>query len=57
MYGTLIGSFIGGAIAGLGKAYCYAFVGSGGISALPAFIFYLDRLAEMIATYILYKEN
>ena len=70
LYGAMIGSFIGGAIAGIGKAYCYAFVGSGGIFAIPAFIssrsanlifmvaaMCIGMIATFIATYILYKEN
>lgn len=70
LYGAMIGSFIGGAIAGIGKVYCYAFVGSGGIFAIPAFISersanLLVMVAAMIvgmivtffATLILYKED
>ncbi len=38
LYGSMIGSFVGGAIIGIGKVVCYAFVGSGGIFAFPAFV-------------------
>lgn len=70
LYGAMIGSFIGGAIAGLGKAYCYAFVGSGGIFALPAYItadsknlifmvlaMAVGMISTFVATFILYKED
>ena len=70
MYGAMIGSFIGGAIAGIGQVYAYAFAGSGGIFALPAYIsdrsanlifmvaaMAIGMIATFIATYILYKEN
>lgn len=70
IYGAMIGSFIGGAIAGLGKAYCYAFVGSGGLFAIPAFIsertsnlitmvaaMAIGMVVTFIATFILYKND
>lgn len=38
LYAAIVGNFIGAAYAGLMKVYCYAFPGSGGIFALPAFI-------------------
>ncbi len=38
LYAAMIGSFCGGAYAGLMKVYCYAFPGSGGLFALPSFI-------------------
>ena len=70
LYGVVIGSFIGGCIAGLGKAKCYAFVGSGGIFAIPAYIspeisnliwmvaaMAIGMVCTFIATWILYKED
>ncbi|WP_350345954.1 PTS transporter subunit EIIC [Lacticaseibacillus paracasei] len=70
LYAGMIGSVLGGLVAGLGKVYCYAFIGSGGLFALPAFlgpsvsnlIWFLVAVAVgMIATFILtmvmYKEE
>lgn len=70
IYGAMIGSFIGGAIAGLGKVYCYAFVGSGGLFAIPAFInertqnlilmvvaMAVGMVATFVATLILHKNE
>lgn len=68
MYGAMIGSFIGAAVAGLGKAYAYAMTGSGGIFAFPVYIsenvsnliwmvagVIVGFIVTFIATYILYK--
>lgn len=67
---VMIGSFIGGAVAGFGRAYAYAFVGSGGIFAFPAFISKdisgliwmalgcgIGMIATFILTLVLYKEE
>lgn len=38
LYGLMIGSALGGVIAGIFKCACYAFPGSGGLFGLPVFI-------------------
>lgn len=38
MYGAMVGSFVGAAIAGFGKAYAYAMTGSAGLFAFPIYI-------------------
>lgn len=68
MYGAMIGSFIGAAVAGFGKAYAYALTGSAGLFAFPIYIsdnmsnliwmvagVVIGFIATFIATYILYK--
>lgn len=71
LYGAMIGSFCGALIMGIMKVYIYAFPGSGGLFAIPAFmggdvsrnVLYLviswivGAIATFIATYILYKEE
>lgn len=70
LYAGMIGSTIGGLVAGLGHVYCYAFIGSAGLFALPAFlgpqvsnlIWFLVAVAVgMISTFVLtmfmYKEE
>lgn len=70
MYGAMIGSFIGAAVAGFGKAYAYAMPGSTGIFALPCFIhtdmanlywmiagILVGVVVTFVATLFLYKEE
>lgn len=70
MIGAMIGSFCGAAIAGLGKAYAYAFAGSGGLFAFPVYITddmmnvvwmavgcLVGVVVTFIATLILYKDT
>ena len=71
LYGATIGSFVGAALAGLFKVYCYAFIGSGGIFALPAYIhaeapmnvfimalsMAVGMIVTFVATCILYKDE
>lgn len=62
MIGATIGSLIGGAIAGLGKSYAYAFAASAGIFAFPIYItdnimnlvwMVVGCVAGMIATFVI----
>ncbi|MBO1307407.1 PTS transporter subunit EIIC [Enterococcus sp. 669A] len=70
MIGAAIGSLIGGAIAGLGRAHAYAFAASAGVFAFPIYI--TDNIMNLVwmvigcgvgmigtfvATLILYKEE
>lgn len=68
MYGAMIGSFFGAAIAGLGKAAAYAMTGSAGVFALPIYLSkdisnllwmiggcLVGVIVTFIATLILYK--
>lgn len=68
MYGAMAGSFIGAAIAGLGKAYAYSMTGSAGLFAFPIYISEdmanliwmiagvgIGFIVAFIVTYVLYK--
>ncbi len=70
MYGAMIGSFVGGAVAGIGKIYAYSSPGGLGIFAFPIYInknmanlywwiaaVLIGFVVTFIATYILYKEE
>ncbi len=69
LYGAMIGSLVGGAVAGLGKAVAYAITGSAGIFGITVYlpggmsnvIWMLAGIAAgaivtFVATWILYKE-
>lgn len=70
MIGAMIGSFAGAAIAGLGKAYAYAFAGSGGLFAFPVYLTddimnlvwmvigcVVGMIVTFIVTFIIYKDQ
>lgn len=70
LYGAMVGSLIGGCIAGFGKAVAYTFIGSGGIFAIPSYIsensanviwlvsaMLVGMVSTFITTLILYKEQ
>lgn len=70
LYGAMIGSFVGGCVAGIGKALAYTLTGSAGIFALPIYMpggmsnviwMAIGILAGMVATFIvtlfLYKDQ
>lgn len=70
MYSAMIGSFIGAAIAGLGKATAYTMAGSGGVFAFPIFLsddisnliwilagVVVGLVATFIITCLLYRES
>lgn len=69
MYGAMIGSAIGGCVAGLLKTAIYAFAGASSVIALPLFVsadkpnnllymiisVLVGVVATFVATWILYK--
>ena len=71
MYGAMIGSAIGGLVAGILKASIYAFAGASSIVALPLFIsadkpnnfmfmiiaVIVGVIATFVATLFLYKDE
>lgn len=71
MYGAMIGSAIGGAVAGILKTAIYAFAGASSVIALPLFVsadkpnnfvFMLiavavGAVATFVATWFLYKDE
>ena len=71
LYGSMIGSFVGGLIAGLFKTYAYIMPGTGGIFGLTSFIntevpmnvvimaisMLVGIMTTFVATYILYKDE
>ena len=62
--GCLIGSFVGGLIAGLAKVSMFAFAGSMGIFGIPCFTnipflilaMVVSAVVSIISTYVLYKD-
>lgn len=69
LYASMIGSLVGGCIAGLGKAFAYAMSGTGGIFALPIYLpngianvlwmvagIAIGMIVTFVITLILYKE-
>lgn len=70
LYASMIGSFIGGCVAGIGKAVAYSITGSAGIFAFPIYIpggtsnlvwMAVGVIAGLVATFvltlILYKDS
>lgn len=70
LYASMIGSFVGGCVAGFGKAAMYAMSGTGGIFVLPVYLpggtanlvwmvvgIVVGMIVTFILTLLLYKEN
>lgn len=71
MFGAMIGSFVGAAVAGFGHAYTYAMTGAPGLLALPIFLggdsidgllwavasMAIGAVATFAATWVLYRED